>query len=201
MKEESKEKIIKESRGVSWRHVSSASIRFRGRCAALGSTLRQCGERGRGRVPPGARGGTAVPPARGAPATLPSSSPNGHTCASLNAAGGGAIPQLACLHPRNPTAPAAGRAWGGGSERKRRGAGGSLPGPGAAPSPAEPSLPGKVSAKLCSALEDGVGQVGGGPPREAVPSQTPTSYSVMESPLRGGRMTQRSPRSQAPWSP
>lgn len=29
----------------------------------------------------------------------------------------------------------------------------------------------------------------------------PASYSVSESPLSGGRITQRSPRSQAPWSP
>lgn len=39
VKEELKEKIIKESQGVRWRHVSSAN-RFHGRCAALGPTLR-----------------------------------------------------------------------------------------------------------------------------------------------------------------
>lgn len=88
MKEERKEKIIKESQGVSCRHVSSANRKFRGPCVAPGSTLRYRGEGGGVGLPEVLATASAVPPARGAHtsgcrAEPPHPSPNGHTFADL----------------------------------------------------------------------------------------------------------------------
>lgn len=155
--------------------------------------------------PKGLATASAVPPARGAPTSGRRAGPPHPAQARMATrvrvcALPEGDPPLACLHPRNPTSPAAGQAWGE-AVSGNRGTRGLPPGGGSCPLSRGVLSPRESLGKLCSAPGDRAGQVGGGPRRTALPSQTPTSYSVIESPLSGGRMTQRSPRSQAPWSP
>ena len=149
-------------------------------------------------LPEGLATASAVPPARGAPTSgrgarppLPAALARTATRVRVSAQ----PPPLARSHPRDPPSPAAGPASGGAASWNR-GTRGPSPGGGGPLLPRSPLSPGKSRPNFVQR-----GQVGGGPRQAAVPSQTPTSYSVMESPLSGGRMTQRSPRSQAPWSP
>lgn len=208
MKKDLKEKIIKESLGeceLETRLLRQQKTDFRGRCAAHGATLRQCGEGGRDGLPEGlARGRIRSVPRARSPhlgvqgRATQSQLERPHVWASVRGQ------ERSSTRSPPPTIPNLARdclSVGVSRERERRAAGALSRGRRPPLLPRSPlssrkSRPNFVRRK--QRRGGGAGQVGGGPQLAAVPSQTPASYSVRESPLSGGRMTQRSPRSQVP---